>query len=187
MQSGESKTASPKNAAPSTGVAKEDVSKEVAKNEDIPIKLPPRDTAKMAAALRRLEASKQTGKGVQSSDEPRKTSPFVGNWSWTTPQKGASFTIHIYQTAKELRGDYCAKVNNGAQMDCITDVGEQFPAFIAPLSEGGSFETAFTSYTENEKGMVKISLEGDRLHWQITKAPARQYYAPQDAILKMKK
>ena len=150
---------------------------------DIPIKLPPQDTAKMNAALRQIEASKNNAASAVHPTTTEAVSPFVGKWSMENVTAGESFDVKIVQHNAELRGEYCAVIRKGARIDCIADEGEQAPSFKAPVPKGNSFETTFTTYRDNALGTVKISLEGGKLHWVITKAPDKECYAKRDAYL----
>ena len=150
---------------------------------DVPIKLPPQDTAKMNAALRQIEASKNSAASAVHPTTTEAVSPFVGKWSMENVTAGESFDVKIVQHNAELRGEYCAVIRNGARIDCIADEGEQAPSFKAPVPKGNSFETTFTTYRDNALGTVKISLEGGKLHWVITKAPDKECYAKRDAYL----
>ena len=150
---------------------------------DIPIKLPPQDTAKMNAALRQIEASKNNAASAVHPTTTEAVSPFVGKWSMENVTAGESFDVKIVQHNAELRGEYCAVIRKGARIDCIADEGEQAPSFKAPVPKGNSFETTFTTYRDNALGIVKISLEGGKLHWVITKAPDKECYAKRDAYL----
>ncbi len=153
--------------------------------DETPIKIRRPDTAKMAAALRQIASAHPSPAAVKMPVGGQ--SSFAGKWTLEKNIPGASFEVEITQWNDELRGSYCATADSGAKKDCVTDEGEQYPSFRAPVPAGATLATEFITYRENDKGKIKLSLENGRLHWVITQTPKTECYAQRDAWLKRKK
>ncbi len=105
---------------------------------------------------------------------------YVGLWGWEKDTETINFSLTLKRVGANLVGTYCYAADNGDTADCPTD---EKVSFTIPYPSKNVFTTAFTSNNTPNKGIVKISIVGKDLIWEIIKKPVGKYLCPTRAKL----
>lgn len=111
------------------------------------------------------------------------SNPYTGRWKWKKNDSTTVFSLNIRQEKNKLIGNYCGTFFSGAKIDCIMHDS----SFIVDVETDSSFITIFKSdYSSNKLGKVKLTLlKSKELFWQIIEKPQGEFYAPEEAFLKI--
>jgi hypothetical protein len=107
---------------------------------------------------------------------------FSGEWVLVSAPKSSEFSIKLRQTGRDLRGQYCAIVQNGNRIDC--DDEENPNIYGVTNSSGAAAIVEFSSFFGATKGKSQLKIVKGQLVWHVESAPSGgAYYAPRDAVL----
>lgn len=107
---------------------------------------------------------------------------FSGDWIWLVAPKSRTFSIKLRQTGRDVRGQYCAIVQNGNRIDC--DDEENPNIYGVTNSSGTAAIVEFSSFFGATKGKSQLKVVKGQLVWHVESAPSGgAYYAPRDAVL----
>lgn len=107
-------------------------------------------------------------------------SPFVGKWAYKYPDSTEIFSLNIVQTGNKLSGSYCDVFDNGNRMDCAD---EDRASFTLAVPKSNSFTTSYISAYGKAHGLVKITVSGKHLIWQVIRRPSGENYSPRYVTL----
>jgi len=107
---------------------------------------------------------------------------FSGNWKWERNSDKGEFTISFSQKGDTVIGNYCAIAQAGERIDCF-DKGEYSFRFLISGSNSTRIEFKFKTAYSNTYGKAKITLENNKLLWEIIEKPKGEFYAPLKAVL----
>ncbi|PWG81390.1 hypothetical protein [Pararcticibacter amylolyticus] len=103
-------------------------------------------------------------------------------WRWRSEDKSREFTVKILKlTDDSLIAQYCAVYNNGGKLDCDFDGDANIRAAFD--KDENAYTGNFKSFFNSGYGACSIKWTNDNLIWKIIKAPAGEYYAPDQCVL----
>lgn len=106
---------------------------------------------------------------------------FAGDWEYEKNDSDYYFGVTLVIKGDELFGTYdCSSVRRN-RMDVSYDSNDY--SFKIREPKGNSFTTKFKDYYGGGYGMVKISMIGGKLLWQMTTPPKSDYFLPDSVIL----
>ena len=110
---------------------------------------------------------------------------FTGSWEWEENNLNQSFSIDVISKNDSLYFSYCCVMQRGNKIDCSSEKDDY--SFKVKNTEKLSFEAEFKTYFSFAKGKVKLTLQKDKLIWEIVEYTKGEYYFPTNAILKRQK
>lgn len=111
------------------------------------------------------------------------TNVFVGNWIVESSfnKNDDTFSLHLFKNKNGLlEGYYCAITKNGSKIDCTSDKEINIRTI---KNENNFVIVLFESFFGAKNGEAKITLENDKIHWEILKNPTGEFYCPNNAYL----
>jgi hypothetical protein len=118
----------------------------------------------------------------QNSDKVKdEAASFVGKWAWEKTNEVQSFSIEILQRGDSLLGKYCIVTNAGEKMNCSMDDKDFSFGFKSSGDKTVTFP--FKSYKDDDKGKATLTLEGNKLLWNLAQAPKSEHYLLEKATL----
>lgn len=95
------------------------------------------------------------------------TNVFVGDWiaESSSNKNDDTFSLHLFKNKNGLlEGYYCAITKNGSKIDCTSDKEINIRTI---KNENNFVIVSFESFFGAKNGEAKITLENDKIHWEI--------------------
>jgi hypothetical protein len=119
----------------------------------------------------------------QAKGKPISIKDYSGSWYWKSEDSSSSFKIIVYQNDDSVYGQYCAAYDFGNRLDCDFDTEYNI--------NGRAYDSIalvkFSSFYGAKDGEATLTLQGNKLQWDIKKYPSgADCFAPKEASMEQK-
>lgn len=102
---------------------------------------------------------------------------FIGTWCWDNDSKYSTFSITINKKLNMYYGGYFAVAYGGEHID------DNEHAFSFKITDEHIIKTKIRTGIRNAIGIIQLTINNDKLEWEILKNPKGEFYVPEKAIL----